>query len=341
MARLLVTGALGHIGSQFIHSIRPGEFDEVVLVDDLSAQRYCSLFHLPDGVPFRFVEADIMRDEWTAELRGIDVVVHLAAITNAAGSFERQEEVERVNLLGTQRVAERCAEEGARLVFLSTTSVYGTQAEVVDENCSPDELRPQSPYAVSKLRAEEALRELAHTGGLRHVTGRFGTIFGTSIGMRFHTAINKFCWQACVGQPITVWRTALNQRRPYLALDDAVAALRFFIDRDLFDGEIYNVLTVNTTVGEIVEAIRRHVPDLWVEYVDTPIMNQLSYTVADAKFRSRGFQVRGDLERGITETIRLLRNARAMTRPDDLLDAAGVGAGGRPARAIVAPTRTR
>ena len=64
--------------------------------------------------------------------------------------------------------------------------------------------------------------------GLRFITCRFGTIFGTSIGMRFHTAVNKFCWQAVIGQPITVWRTALHQYRPYLDLKDAVKAIVYY-----------------------------------------------------------------------------------------------------------------
>ena len=52
--------------------------------------------------------------------------------------------------------------------------------------------------------------------GLKGVSCRFGTIFGASPGMRFHTAVNKFCWQAVMGQPITVWSTAYDQKRPYL-----------------------------------------------------------------------------------------------------------------------------
>ena len=57
--RLLVTGALGHIGSRFIHSLKPGDLDEVVLLDNLYSQRYASLFDLPDGVPIRFVSEDV------------------------------------------------------------------------------------------------------------------------------------------------------------------------------------------------------------------------------------------------------------------------------------------
>jgi nucleoside-diphosphate-sugar epimerase len=307
MKRLLVTGALGHIGSRFIHTLRPGEFDDVLLLDDLSAQRFSSLFNLPQGIPFRFVQDDVCTARLERYCDGMDAVIHLAAITDAASSFGNEAQVEQVNFAGTERIARACAAAGCKLVFLSTTSVYGTQEDVVDESCSVAELQPQSPYAESKLRAEQRLQELAASSGLRFVTCRFGTIFGSSIGMRFHTAVNKFCWQASAGLPLSVWRTALHQRRPYLELGDAVRSLRFILERDLFAGEIYNVLTINATVGEIVDAIRRHIPDLQVELVNAEIMNQLSYTVSCEKFRALGFEFRGSIAQGIEETLQLLR----------------------------------
>jgi len=234
----------------------------------------------------------------------------MAAMTNAAGSFDIQEQVERVNYEGTERVARACAATASRLLFLSTTSVYGTAREVVDESCSAEDLKPQSPYAESKLRAEGMLAELGARSNLRYVSPRLGTIYGASIGMRFHTAVNKFVWQACMGQPITVWRTAMDQKRPYLDLSDAVRALDFLIDTDRFDGRIYNVLTDNATVREIVETIRAEVPDLRVELVDSRIMNQLSYEVSCERFRSLGFRFEGSLPRAIGETVRLLRAVR-------------------------------
>ena len=310
--KLFITGALGHIGSCFIHSIKPREFEEVVLMDNLSTQRYCSLFNLPKGVPFRFIEDDVCEANLESYFSGIDVVLHLAAITNAAGSFEIQDQVEKVNFKGTERVAQACLSTKSKLIFLSTTSVYGTQEKIVDENCSPDELQPQSPYADSKLRAEQLLHCLGQTKGLQFIICRFGTIFGTSIGMRFHTAINKFCWQACLGLPITVWRTALNQKRPYLDLSDAVEALRFIMRTDRFDNKIYNVLTVNATVGEIVELIKGHIADVKIDFVDTKIMNQLSYTVSCERFKTVGFNFKGSLAQGIHDTIALLKGASVM-----------------------------
>lgn len=307
MSRLVVTGALGHIGSALIHSLRPEEFDEVLIIDDMSAQRYCSLFNLPDGVPFRFVEADVCTADLPALFKGASLVVHLAAITDATASFDKKDQVERVNFDATKLVAEACRSVGSALIFPSSTSVYGVQEGEVDENCSIDDLQPQSPYAEAKLRSEQWL---AGCEGLRHVTLRLGTIFGTSPGMRFHTAVNKFVWQACIGQPLTVWRTAMHQLRPYLAVSDAVASFRHCWQNDLFDGRIYNVLTANATVSQIVDVIRQSVPDVQVNLVDARIMNQLSYEVASRRFRDTGFEVAGDVEKDIAQAIAQLRNVR-------------------------------
>ena len=306
--KLVVTGALGHIGSRLIHALLPDEYREVVLVDDLATQRQNVLFNLPGGIRWRFIEADVTSA--TAQLdeifAGAHAVVHLAAMTNAEASFDMKARVERVNYEGTERVARACVAAGCRLLFASTTSIYGVSSGVVSEDCPPEQLKPQSPYAESKLRAEQMLADLGRSAGLRFFCGRLGTIYGPSAGMRFHTAVNRFIWQACIGQPLTVWRTALEQQRPYLDLGDAVEAIRFVIRKDLFDGRIYNVLTDNLTVQQIVDAIRRHVPGARVELVDRRIMNQLSYAVDRVRFEAQGFRFQGDLDRAIGDTVKLL-----------------------------------
>ncbi len=310
--KIVITGALGHIGSALIRAIKPGDFERVVLLDDMLTQRYCSLFNLPDGVPYDFIEGDVLKEDLVRVFDGADAVVHLAAITNAAASFDNQEQVERVNFEGTERVARACAKVGAGLVFLSTTSVYGVSEGVVDEACPETSLQPQSPYATSKRSAEKLLVRMGQEDGLRYVTCRFGTIYGVSEGMRFHTAINKFVWQACMGLPLTVWKTALDQKRPYLDLKDAVRAIRFFTEanKGRLDNEIYNVLTDNTTVGDIVARIQTLIPDTKVNLVDSRIMNQLSYTVANDKVQRLGFTFEGNLDAAIGESVKLLRNAR-------------------------------
>src|SRR5579871_2571428 len=276
--KIVVTGALGHIGSYLIRDLPLRHPDaKILMIDNMMTQRFPSLFSLPSGRHFRFVEADVTRRDLRPLFEDAHVVLHLAAITDAASSFGRAQELEMNNYRGTERVAEACAAVGTRLITLSSTSVYGTQASTVSEDCSVDELKPQSPYAETKLKEERLIASYAGSGKLRAICCRFGTIFGASPGMRFHTAVNKFCWQAVMDEPLTVWRTAYNQKRPYLDLADAARAVNFIIRRDLFDGRTYNVLTLNATVQDIVETIRLYLPDVRVKFVESPIMNQLSY----------------------------------------------------------------
>jgi UDP-glucose 4-epimerase len=308
--KIVVTGALGHIGSALIRQL-PLDFPDaaIVMVDNMMTQRYASLFDLPVIGRYQFVEADVRKIDLRALFDGVDVVVHLAAITDAAGTFDRAAELEANNFDATAKVAAACRAAGARLVHLSSTSVYGTQKALVSEDCALEELKPQSPYAETKLKEEDLVQSLAKRDGLGAIIFRFGTIFGTSVGMRYHTAVNKFCWQAVMKQPLAIWKTAFDQRRPYLDLVDAVRAIAFVIGQDLFDGRVYNVLTLNATVRDIVDCIREFVPDLQTSFVNSPIMNQLSYEVSCARFLDRGFTFSGDLRRGVGETVALLETA--------------------------------
>jgi len=304
--KLLITGALGHIGSKLIHSLKNGQFEEVRLVDNLSTQRYSSLFNLPKKIKYIFLNEDICQANLENLFRGIDVVIHLAAITDATLSFNKEKLVNKVNFYGTIKVVKACLKNKSKLIFPSTTSVYGVQEGVVDEKCPKKFLKPQNPYASSKLKAEEFIEDFGKKNKLNYIICRLGTIFGVSIGMRFHTAVNKFIWQAVLGEPITVWQTALNQKRPYLDLNDDIAAFLYILKKNIFDNQIYNIVTVNSTVSDIITLIRKYKPDLKVLLVKTRTMNQLSYTVSNQKFIKTGFRFKGNLEKVIKETIQLL-----------------------------------
>lgn len=307
--KIVVTGALGHIGSRLIRDL-PATFRaaEIVMIDNLSTQRYASLFDLPKQGRYRFIEADILTADLNALFERADCVIHLAALTNAPESVNHRNLYYRVNDHGARRVADACLRAAAPLLFASTTSVYGRAGGTVREDGPAADLRPQSPYAESKLRAEAYLDKLGRRG-LDFVTVRFGTVFGPSPGMRFHTAVNRFCWQAVMGEPLTIWRARLHQKRPYLDLSDASRAVRFFIRRRLFDRRVYNVLTLNTTVSCVVRAVRARVPATAVRYVDSKIMNQLSYNVSNQRVRQSGFRFTGNLDRGVRQTIsRIIRS---------------------------------
>lgn len=275
------------------------------MLDNLATERYASLYNLPEGCHYEFVEGDVLTADLIGLFAGADAVVHLAALTNGTRTDLRAR-MEQVNVVGTERVARACAALGIGLLFPSTTSVYGVPDGVVNEDCPPQDVKPQSPYACWKLQSEELLRSLGRDEGLRFVIFRMGSIFGPSVGMRFHTAVNQFCWRAVSGQPIEVWQTASHQFRPYLDLADAVRAMIFMMRRRQFDARVYNVLTLNATVTHVVEVLSAFVPDLQVTYVDSPLMNRLSYCVDNQRFSRLGFEFYGSLDRGIGDTVAML-----------------------------------
>tara|TARA_R110000824_G_scaffold28963_1_gene96966 strand:- start:390 stop:1307 length:918 start_codon:yes stop_codon:yes gene_type:complete len=301
--KIAITGGLGHIGSRVMR-VFPIIFKdaEFLVVDNFETQRYVSLYNLDTATRKRteFVECNILESDMNL-LRGSDVVIHLASITDATASVGRlKERVMRENLEMTKRVATACNKNDIKMIFPSSTSVYGSQDAVVNEDSN---VNPQSPYAETKVKEEDFVRSI---DTLNSCIFRFGTISGISHGMRFHTAVNRFCLQAALGQPLTVWKIAFNQLRPYLSLVDAVEAMAFVIECKIFDGETYNCLTTNMTVKDVVDKISKFIPDLQINYVDHKIMNQVSYEVSSEKIKSKGFGFKGDIDADIEDTIKLL-----------------------------------
>ena len=311
---IVITGALGHIGSFLIRDLAlhfsKSEL-KIIMIDNLITQRFSSLFNLPNNIKYEFVEADVAKSDLDKIFKNIDFVIHLAAITDAAGSFENAALVEENNFKATENVAKSCLHTKSKLIFLSSTSVYGTQNILVTEDCSINDLKPQSPYAVTKLKEENYLNNLIKNDGLDAIICRFGTIYGASIGMRFHTAVNKFCWQAVMNKPLTIWDTAYDQKRPYLDLKDASNAIAFIIKNNIFDGQVYNILSQNLTVRNVVDAIKKYKPNIELSFFKNKIMNQLSYEVSSKKFRSHKFHFSGDYEKSIQETIEQIKNSNS------------------------------
>ena len=310
--KIIITGGLGHIGSKLIRKI-PKEFNEfeIIIIDNLLTQRYASLFDLPKNYKFKFINSDIKDPKIEKYFKNAKYLIHLSAITDATSSFERKKEVENNNYNSTSIIANYCIKYKINLIYISSTSVYGEQLKEVDETLALNKLLPKSPYAKTKIKEERLLFKLSKKYKLNHCILRFGTIFGFSIGMRFHTAVNKFIWQAVMGNKITVWKTALHQKRPYLDLDDAIDSIFFVIINNLFNSEIYNILTNNYTVNDIIKAIKNHVSITKVSHI---IMNQYSYNVSNRKISKLGFKFKGSLKKQLSTTHKKLKNTNIKTQ---------------------------
>ena len=254
----------------------------------------------------KFYNLDLTKKSSLSKFNKIDYVVHLASMTNAAGSFNKKNEMYKNNIECMKNIINFCKVKKSKLIHISSTSVYGKQAALVDETCEEKFLKPQSPYAEIKLIEERMLQKASKN--INYITYRFGTISGVSSGMRFHTAVNKFCLNASLNCDIAVYKTALNQYRPYLSLVDAFKVFKFTIEKNLFKNDIYNALSENCTVNQILEKIRKSKKNIKVKFVSSKIMNQLSYHVSKDKLNNEGLYLKNKIIHDIEDTMKLLKN---------------------------------
>ena len=280
--KIIITGACGHIGSyvsENIHKIK--KVNELILIDNFNSQRYSSIFNLKNKINTKFYQMDVSKKNSLNMFKKIDLVIHCASLTNAEGSFNVKKEMFRNNLDCMNNVIDYCVKSKSKLIHISSTSVYGKQVKLVNED---DDyfLKPQSPYAEIKLLEEKMLKK--NKKKLKYMSFRFGTIAGVSRGMRFHTAINKFCLNAALNQNIEVYKTAYNQYRPYLSVKDAFKVFKFCIEKNIFNNDVYNVLSGNFTVKQIINIIKKFRKKIKIKFVKSKIMNQLSYTISNDKF---------------------------------------------------------
>ena len=304
---LLITGCCGHIGSYLVNNIHKiKKIKKCFIVDNFNSTQINSLFNSNKKNNLKFYNLDLTKKSSLSKFNKINYVVHLASMTNAAGSFNKKNEMYKNNIECMKNIINFCKVKKSKLIHISSTSVYGKQAALVDETCEEKFLKPQSPYADIKLIEERMLQKASKN--INYITYRFGTISGVSSGMRFHTAVNKFCLNASLNSDITVYKTALNQYRPYLSLVDAFKVFKFTIEKDLFKNDIYNALSENCTVNQILQKIRKSKKNIKVKFVSSKIMNQLSYHVAKDKLNNEGLYLKNKIIYDIEDTMKLLKN---------------------------------
>ncbi len=306
MNKIIITGGLGHIGSFLVKKILKEQKNiHLIVLDNLSSQRLFSLFNLKTYKnKISFYDFDITRRKISEITKKANIIIHLAAATDAEKSLGREKEYLKNNLNGTSQVIKFARLFKIPLIFPSSTSVYGKMKlnDLLKEDNS-NKLFPQSPYAKIKLQEEKKIiKELQKS---KYVIIRLGTIVGYSAGMRFHTAVNKFCYQASMNKEITVWKSAYNQVRPYATLNDFYRLVTFFINQPkLISNEIYNLVTKNLSVRQIVDIIKKS-KKIRIKFINSRIMNQLSYRVSSEKIKLKGFKTTSTIEKDIIKTLKI------------------------------------
>jgi len=274
--RVLVTGHHGYIGSVAAPMLQEAGHDVTGL--DTFFYEGCDLLADAAGVPA--LRTDI-RDVTTDVLAGYDGIVHLAALSNdPLGEFD-QELTREINYRGTVELARKAKEAGVRrFVFASSCSMYGAAA--TDELLTEDApLRPLTAYAESKVRAEEALSELADSD-FAPIFMRNATAYGVSPRIRLDVVLNNLAaWAFTTGKVLimsdgTPWRPLVHVRD--IAAAAAAALVAPFA---LVQDEAFNVGAndENYRVRELAEFVRETFVGCEIEYADGAGPDPRSYRV--------------------------------------------------------------
>ena len=304
--KILITGGLGHIGSYFIQNIGKIKFIKIVyIIDNLSTNKYNSLFNLPKtNKKIFFYQKDLSLKNSLRKFPKVDIVLNLASFTDAASSLKNKSKIYKNNLGIFNSILKYCKKNSSKLIHISSTSVYGEQIGIVDESCV--KLKPKSPYAEIKVKEENLLKKNNYK--INFVTFRFGTIAGVSRGMRFHTAINKFCLATSLGNPLPIWKSMMNKHRPYLSIKDAFKAFKFTIENNFFRNETYNVLSENLTLKKIINYFKKYKKSTKIKFESSKLVNQYSYKVSNKKFTDQALKLKSKICDDIKSTLKLFKN---------------------------------
>ncbi len=232
--RYLVTGAAGFIGSHLVEALlRAG--DEVVAVDAFT-DNYDPARKRANADGFAVRQLDLADGSLDSLVAGTDGVFHLAGQPGVRASFGPDFALYvRRNVLATEALFEAAARLGVRVVYASSSSIYG-DAEAFP---TPEDARPQpiSPYGVTKLACEHLAYALGRSSGLHAVGTRFFTVYGPR--QRPDMAFTRLLEALAEGDAFPLLGDG-SASRSFTYVDDAVAATVLAMERGRA-GELYNV----------------------------------------------------------------------------------------------------
>ncbi|CAN5712382.1 dTDP-glucose 4,6-dehydratase [soil metagenome] len=257
MARLLITGGAGFIGSNLVHYwVERHPADEVVVLDLLTyAGERSSLADVEERITF--VAGDIADADLVAELlvrHHTDIVVNVAAESHNSLAVVDPGRFFRTNVLGTQALLEACRQVGVgRFHHISTCEVYGDLALDSDERFTETTpYRPRTPYNASKAGADHAVRAYHHTYGLPVTITNCANNYGP---YQFpEKVVPLFTTNALDDKALPVYASS-DHRREWIHVLDHCTAIDAVLERGEI-GETYHVGTGDErSVTQIADAV--------------------------------------------------------------------------------------
>ncbi len=304
--RVLVTGGLGFIGSNFIRYLLEGYSDiEVINLDAMKiGSNPNNLKDLEGDERYTFVKGDIADYELVSKLvKDVDAIVNFAAETHVDRSISNPESFLKSNVIGVFTILEAIRKENldAKLVHVSTDEVYGDilRGSFKEE----DRLKPSSPYSATKAAADMLVLAWVRTYGINACITRCTNNYGP---YQFpEKLIPKTIIRASMDLKIPIYGTGKNVRDWIYVLDHCEAI--DLVMREGEKGEIYNISSgeekTNLDVVKTILSIMGK-DDSLIEFVEDRPGHDFRYSLDSSKIREKlGWKPKHSFEEGIKKTM--------------------------------------
>jgi len=265
--KILITGGAGYVGCSLVQNlVQRDDVSDIIIYDNLSTKNYNLFTSIEANSKIRFLIADIL-DNYTLRkaLEDIDVVYHLAAVVHNPESDIESHTFEQVNHWGSALVVDEVSKSNVRkLIYVSTSYVYGQQAGPIDEG---SQTNPNSFYAYSKLRGEEQIDRLPEN--IDSYIIRSGSVFGYNSCCRFDVVVNKLIFEAKYYGKVAIHGNG-EQIRPFVHVSSLAAHLSGILDNTVEVG-ISNLVDYNLSINDVVQELKTISPELEYSYVNQHI----------------------------------------------------------------------
>ncbi len=244
MARYLVTGGAGFIGSHLVDALA-ADGHNVIVLDDLSTGRHDNIRQHVGSTQVEFVLGSILNEALVDDVvRRSDVVLHLAAAVGVNLIVERPLESLATNIKGSEIVLEKCHKYGRKVLVTSTSEIYGKNTSDAlneeDDRILGSPLKTRWSYSEAKAIEEVLAHAYWREKGLPTVIVRlFNTVGPRQVG-HYGMVVPRLVEQAMKGLPITVFGSG-DQTRCFCHVSDVVAALLGLVNSVEAEGKVFNV----------------------------------------------------------------------------------------------------
>jgi len=309
MSVILVTGGAGFIGSHIVERLL-ALGHEVRVLDNFSTGRRENLSSFEDDIDVR--EEDI-RDVSGVEraVKGVEVVFHEAALASVPRSVADPVSSNEVNVTGTLNLLVASRDSGVRrFVFASSSSVYGDSPELPKrESMAPS---PESPYAASKLAAENYCRIFSSLYGLECVSLRYFNVFGPrqNPGSQYAAVVPLFVTALLEGTPPVIYGDG-EQSRDFTYVANVVDANVLALSADGVAGEVFNVACGRTsTVNELLAGLQGIIGTSLTAHHTDPRPGDVKHSFADISKAEETLGLVSDvsLDEGLALTVDWFRS---------------------------------